>query len=218
MDVFLAKAGLDLQFQPFAHIADFDANLRQQKPAFQWVPEWYVARYGKSLGLKPFLVAVRNGKSTYRKILVCSTRNRQNPSELNGKTMAMTTMGPDRREILKKILFTPLKINARGLTLVEVPKDSDALLALMLGQVDFALVSENNLGVLNRLSAAVERNVVQLEKTNPISMPFLCYREDAVEGDELDRMKNLFLLPPSQSGSGDLMEMLQIDAWQIVSH
>ncbi|MEW6429219.1 MAG: PhnD/SsuA/transferrin family substrate-binding protein [Thermodesulfobacteriota bacterium] len=218
MDGLLSGAGLDLQFQPFNHFADFDTSLRQQKPAFQWVPEWYVAKYGEPLGLKRFLVAVRQGKSLYRKVLICSGRNRQNLQDLDGRTLAMTTLGPDGHIILRDILFTPLGLNDRGLTVVEVPKDSDALLALMLGQVDLALVGEDNLDVLRRLNGAVDRNVVQMERTLPLPMPVLCYRQDSVPEEELNRMKDLFLQSPSRSGGREFMEMLQIDAWQTIAH
>ena len=218
MDGFFAHTGITIQFQAFAHLADFDNNLRSQKPAFQWVPEWYVEVYGKTLGLKPFLVAVRSGQSTYRKVLVSNKKSELGKNDLAGRTLAMTAMGPDRKKILDRILFSPNNIRSDKLTIVEVPKDSDALLALILFQVDFALVSEDNLREMSHLSTAVEQNVVQLLKTNPIPMPYLCYLEGSVEPEEVLRMKELFIGSERKQERKSFKEALQIDAWQPVSH
>lgn len=218
MDSFFADTGIAVQFQPFAHLADFDSSIRTQKPAFQWVPEWYVEKYGEKLGLRPFLVTIHNGKSTYRKVLACNKRKRLDIADLSGRTLAMTSMGPDKEKILDRILFAPNNASSDRLSIVEVPKDSDALLALVLGQVDFALVSEDNLQELSRLSAAVKRNVVQLKKTKPISMPYMCYLEGAVNKEEVLKIKELFLRPDLKKSRMGVKEALQIDAWQPVSY
>ncbi len=65
MDDFFAKANPPITFQPFAHLVDFEEQLKVNTPAFLFIPGWYLKNYGSELNLRPLITPVRKGINTY---------------------------------------------------------------------------------------------------------------------------------------------------------
>ncbi|MCI5138131.1 MAG: hypothetical protein D3922_06875, partial [Candidatus Electrothrix sp. AR1] len=145
MGRFLVKKNLILNFQPFAKYHDFHREMQEGLPAFVFLPDWYYQQNKKSSKLKPLLQPVRKGLSTYRKVLLTSQDSTLTIQGLHNTILAMTTMGSEAPELLNRLMFNQFKIESNSLNIIATPKDSDALFALTVGQVNAALVSKNNL-------------------------------------------------------------------------
>lgn len=211
MDSFLEQTGFQLAFSPFAKLKDFDRLTREDLPEFVLLPKWYWEKNGEALQLVPLLIPSRKDSSTYQKVLLTIKDSEVEVTKLEKKTMAMTTMGPDGEELLNKILFSQLNSNSNQLNMVETPKDSDALFALVLGQVDLALVGKENIEQVRKINPKLIERVRPLAETTPISLPLLCCRKGSATPAQIETMKNL--LVASNGKSVKIMEMLQIDAW-----
>lgn len=217
MDTFLQNSEQPIHFQPFTHFVDFDHSLKENKPAFLFLPSWYIVKYGQTLNLKPLLKPLHNGYNFYKKILLTRTGNPITADNISHHSLAMTSMGPDSESILNTVLFQSLGKNSADINIVSVPKDSDALFALVLGQVDLALVTENNLEQLWKINPKLKEAVRPIIKTQPLPMPILCYLENSVSIASVEIFKKFFLSAAGDKTKNILMEMLQVDAWQIIT-
>jgi ABC-type phosphate/phosphonate transport system substrate-binding protein len=215
MDRFFKKNDLHLNFQAFAKYHDFHRKLAQNIPAFVFLPEWYFRKNKKSKGLKPLLQPVRNGKTTYRKVLLTSQKSILTLQELHNKTLAMTTMGQNEAELLGTLMFNKNKIQSKAINILATPKDSDALFALAVHQVDAALVSEDNLQKIGKINPHILKIVRSVAASQPIPLPILCAGNEGVSQENIKKLKKIFLGAKHSDDSAKFMEMLQIDAWHI---
>jgi len=210
METFLSRADFTANFQPFAHYVDFDQTVRAKRPPFLFLPAWYFRLYGEKLGLRPLLTPLCGGSSTYRKVLLVRKGATVNMAAISGRTLAMTTLGPDDERTLNAILFFALKADARNLSIVTVPKDADALFALALGHVDMALVGKQSMAVIGVLNPKILQAVQPLAESAPIPGPILCYAPDKVSAATAERLKRV--LQQADNGT-NVLEILQIDGW-----
>jgi hypothetical protein len=218
MDDFLSEANFPITFQPFTHLVDFEQQFKGMPPAFIFVPQWYINKYGAEMKLKPLLVPVHKGETSYRKILLETKDPHKDLAKSVSITLAMTSMGPDGDTMLKNILFPPHSVPVGKINPIIVPKDFDALFALALGQVDMALVVKNNLDQIASLNPNILRTVRPLGESKPIPMPVLCYVEGVATSEHIEEIKRLFLKGKAEKNRSTIMEMLQINEWQVITN
>ncbi|MFC1524740.1 PhnD/SsuA/transferrin family substrate-binding protein [Thermodesulfobacteriota bacterium] len=213
MDEFLSHSPLKISFQPFVHLVDLERKLDEKKPAFVFVPNWYLAGRGSQLGMKPLLLPARQGKQSYSKVLLVGKDSGIDLNRIENRSMAMTSMGIDVQPFLDTILFSRHGVQTENLNIVMVPKDSDALFALVLGQVDAALVTMENLEQLEALNPRLVSGVKKIAETDPISLPVLGYVEGGASVEDLRKFVDYFMQENNDAKKKPIMEMLKIDAW-----
>ena len=213
MERFLNKKNLVLIFQPFAKYHDFHREMQDGPPAFVFLPDWYYQQNKTKSELKPLLQPFRKGQATYRKVLLTTQDSTLTLQGLSNKILAMTTMGNKAPNLLNSLLFNQFKIKLNSLNIIATPKDSDALFALAVGQVNAALVSENNLQRIGKINPRILQIVRPLAKSQPIPLPVLCAGNGQVPDEKIMKLKKIFLEAKDSDDAADLMEMLQIDAW-----
>ena len=87
MDSFLSTSGFAFSFQPFARFHDFDREARSESSAFLFMPEWYLHQDGNDKRFKPFLIPVRQGMTTYRKVLLVAADSALTTEKLSDTTL-----------------------------------------------------------------------------------------------------------------------------------
>ncbi len=218
MDDLLTQVESPITFQPFAHLLDFENQLKKKRPAFLFVPEWYFKKYGARLNLRPFLVPIRKGATTYRKVLLGRARTDLTITKLANPTMAMTSMGPDGDAIVNMILGSSRGVASGKINPIIVSKDSDALFALALGQVDMALVVKENIDLIAQINPNILHSVRPLLESTPIPMPVLCFTESVAPAKAIQELKALFLSSKIKRERLIVMEMLQINEWKAIKN
>ncbi len=212
MDSLLASKGLHISFQPFAHSQDFNRKIREAKPAFCILPSWYLLQDDIRRQFTPILKPTRHGITTYRKVLLIANGYAKITTALAGKTMAVVGMGSRSFANLNRIIFLPNKLNASSLSIITTTKDIDALFALVLHQVDAALVSKNNIDYIRKINPRILKDIHILAESQPIPLPILCVAQGTVPTAVRKDIEKLFLAYSERSGN--LMDMLQIEGWQ----
>lgn len=218
MDRFLAQEGLPARFQPFAHKVDFDNKLKSSPPALIFLPEWYYRCHGKELGLIPLLTPLRHGRPDYTKLLLVRKSSSLKLADFSGRTVAMTTMGPDNGESVSRELFDRRNVDLLQNHIVNISKDADAFFAVSLGHVDAAVVGRDTLSAVDKLDTKLVEMLEPLIESNPIPMPLLCMVAGRLDPADIERVKKIFMAQNGRSPSPAIMEMLHIDGWQTVSH
>lgn len=216
LDQLFARAGYPINFQPFAHHIDFNKKTYEKKPAFLLVPVWYLKKHGSRLNLHPILKPVHNNSDHYQKTLMVTKSSGITNLDIQHRSLAMTTMGPNGEAILNQVLFSRYGIDANRMSIVTVPKDSDALFALTLGQVDMALVTKQNIDQLKKINPNIVKSLKAIDTSSPIPLPLLCYMRGRVTQQELQNFKRIFLNLGKQKSDLKAMEMLQIDEWKTI--
>lgn len=213
-DAFLSENNFSYSFQPFTHFADFYRLSSENHPSFILVPDWYYRQYGKAMGLRPLLVPVRHGNTSYKKILLISAVSSEAINDYDIIPFAMTTMGPDVPISVIKGLLADELVSIQQLNIINVPKDLDAILALVLGQVKMALVAQDNLQTISDTNPRIIKRVKKLDKTVTVPMPVICYEENQVDKEDVERFISAFMKMAKEHPRNKIMEMLQIDDWQ----
>lgn len=215
MDTFLLDEGFDFAFQPFTRLRDFDRQLKEARPSLIFLPVWYLKQDGNDKRFKPFMIPVHAGTTTYRKVLLVAADSSLTTANLADATMAMTPVGPAGMTMLNEVIFTANGLDGNKLNLITTAKDSDALFALALGQVKAALISEDNLKKVGAINPKILQTVKTLATSDPIPLPVLCYADGVIKTEDLDKLKKSLLAGKSDKNTSRIMELLDIDAWQL---
>lgn len=217
-DGYLMENGFAANFQPFTHFVDFYRLSCEAPPSFILVPEWYYRKFGKDLGLRPILVPERQGATSYKKILLVPKHPGKASGDQEILSFATTSMVQDGVvDAELEALLLKQQIDSQRLNVIEVPKDSDAILALVLGQVKIALVGEYNLRIISEINPKILSNVKQLQESITVPMPVLCYLENKVDESEVERLVEVFTKMSIEQPKNKIMEMLKIDNWKKIS-
>ena len=217
-DQYLLEKGFSANFQPFAHFVDFHRRNNERRPSFILVPDWYYRKYGKELGLRPILKPMRNGSTSYQKVILVPKSASAAPNDYEIISFALTSMlQEDVNEELKVLLANQL-IDKQQVNMITVPKDLDAILALVLGQVQMALVAEYNLQTIAEINPKILHNVKQLDDTITVPMPVLCYLENRVDDKQVVKLLEIFTGMSKEKPQNKILEMLKIDNWKKISY
>jgi hypothetical protein len=157
---------------------------------------------------------VRNGLTFYEKILLTSKTSVSEIKDYDTVPFAMTSMGPNGQTTSVKELVAGELISVQQLNIINVPKDLDAILALVLGQVKMALVAQDNLQIISSVNPRITQTIQRLDKSIRVSMPVLCYLEGRVKSDDIEKLVQTFRQMTAEKPRNRIMEMLQIDDWQ----
>ncbi|MDD5760119.1 MAG: PhnD/SsuA/transferrin family substrate-binding protein [Desulfobulbaceae bacterium] len=214
MDSYLSAEGLNVSFQPFTRFRDFDRQVKETHPAFLFLPEWYLKQDGNDKKFKPFMIPIHESASTYRKVLLVAAGSNLTTDKIDNTTIAMTPMGSAGMTMLEEVIFKQNGINSQTLNVITTAKDSDALFALTLGQVQAALISERNLKAIGEINPQILKTVKTIAVSQPIPLPVLCYAKEVVAAEDLDKFRKSLLEGRQNKDTAQLMEILDIDAWQ----
>jgi hypothetical protein len=214
IETFFDRSGYPVSFQAFSYQTDLDAKIKEQQPKFLFAPEWYIKKHGRQLKIKPFLVPVYKGRTTYRMVLLVAKSSRITLASVENLSLAMTPVGPDSGTFLNQVLFPNHYEKTRPFHPIIVPKSADALFALFLGHVDSALVVEEHLETFKKMLPRIVGGVRPLVLSKPVPMPMLCYSEELVAQTEIDKFKTVLLGEENKTIRSNLSELLRIDEWQ----
>jgi ABC-type phosphate/phosphonate transport system substrate-binding protein len=217
METFFNQSGYPVSFQAFTYQTDFDSEINEQQPKFLFAPEWYIKKHERKLKIKPFLVPVYKGATTYHKVLLVAASSPITLDSGENHSLAMTSVGPQSRVFLNQVLFQNHFEKMCLFSPVIVPKSTDALFALFLGHVDSALVVQEHLGNLEKMLPRIIGGVRPLVLSKPIPMPMLCYSEKLVTQEEVEKFKTVFLGEKNKTIRDKLSELLEVDGWQETS-
>lgn len=211
---FFNQHGVDASFQAFTQKGDFDRKVREERPALVLVPSWYFQQYGKALGLQPLLTSLENGRPNYTKVLLVRKSEPFTVQQLKGRTVAMTTMGPDTEGVLSNTFFRDQGVDFTAMNIIETPKDADALYALALGQVDAALVGRSTLETVGSANQNITAGIKEIAASAPVPMPLLCTLPGTMDAVRIAQLKQKFQDGGKDGSLPGYMKMLNINGWQ----
>jgi hypothetical protein len=214
VDQFFQSSNFEIRFQAFSQQADFERLITERRPALVLVPAWYYAQHGKTLALTPLLTPLNNGQPSYSKVLLVRSTTLIKTIDIAGKTVASTTMGPKTSEQLGHFFSNGQPVDFSTSHLITTPKDADALFALVLGQVDLAVVGKETIREVGGNNQKILAAVKEIIPSKPMPMPLLCITGTTMKQDEIERLRRTLVEGGNRSPRPSFMTMLQFDGWQ----
>ncbi len=142
-DEYFASHSAPTRFQPVADRDTFTGLFGKQPNSLYIMASWQYAQLaGSDQRAQPILIGEKNGKRTYQKLLI----SKQADLNWSAPLTVATSIAPDvSRRLLQGMLPDANLSNLTHVSLLEVPKDVDALMAVRFGLAPAALTTDYNL-------------------------------------------------------------------------
>jgi putative tryptophan/tyrosine transport system substrate-binding protein len=202
---FLNQIDPKLRLQPVRGAAAFEKLAKAGEADFAILPESYVRRKQRSGMLTPVLVPSAKGSVHYKKALFAQQDGGRYAS------IAAAVPGKAGGDVLKSL--ESIGVDVTGVTIIPVSKDIDALLALVFGQVDAALVVPESLEVIKPIHPGAEESLHKVRETKPILRSPLCALTANVDPAYQERVVAAVRKMSANSAGVRAMRTLGFDAW-----
>lgn len=209
-DQYLQEKG-HFQFQPVDNRRTFETLIKSNKSAIFVISDWHYKQVkALSLPVAPVLRGTKNGSDTYRKFLVVRNAN----ATLDRMTIATSGTPLFSRSILADIYpnHTPQQLAKPSLLLV--PKDIDALMAVGFGLADAAIASELSLETLSTLYKNQHQQLHIVGNSQPLKRLLVIQHEfeSPIKTDAIAALHNM-----NKSSKGlQALNTLGLNGWQSI--
>ncbi|VAX25214.1 hypothetical protein MNBD_NITROSPINAE04-628 [hydrothermal vent metagenome] len=212
MDNYLLKFG-KYQFQPFGDRATFEKHALAKGGGVYLVSSWHYKMLKEKMALKPLLVGVYKSKSIQRAVLTSKPVIRDLKS-LKGRTLAAAGEEKLAKNILRSMLGGDKKDIIDTITLLTVPKDIDALMAVGFGMAECALTSERSLSKLKSLNPKQYKALNKLAKGGEELLPIVAALESQANSEATKKLVRIIEDMPKSSDGSRKLKMLGLDGWK----
>ncbi len=213
-DRYLSDYGL-FKFQPFSDRKTFEKFIAGKNDGVFLLSSWHYQHLAKKLPIESVLVGVSKGKSMHRKILSTKEQYITNIDSLEGEVVASSGSEDYTKNILVQMLGEGKKDIADSLKILTVPKDIDALMAVVFGMANLALTTEQGLTKLMSINLKQYRKLKHLVASKEILLPIIA------KPKQPDERVNLLLTVIEEMGTSlegrKKLKMLGIDGWKRLS-
>jgi len=212
LDNYLSKFG-EYQFQPFGDRATFEKHALAKGDGVYLISSWHYKMLKEKTALEPLLVGVYKSKSIQRAVLT-SKPVISGLGLLKGRTLASAGEEELTKNILRSMLGDDRKNIIGTITLLTVPKDIDALMAVGFGMAECALTSERSLAKLKSLNPKQYKALNKLAKSGKELLPIVAAPESQANSEVTKKLVRIIEdMPKSPDGSKKL-KMLGLDGWK----
>jgi hypothetical protein len=213
LDAYLSTQG-DIQFQPVDNAEVFEQLVVNERSALFMMSSWQFEQLTDRVSLSPVLRGVKEGRDTYRKLLVRVGLG-QSALVLSGLTVATSGSEGYSRSILQSMFpYEPAEVLA-SVNILVVPKDIDALMSVGFGLADAAMATELSLEKLSTLYRKQHQNLEIVGQSQPLKRLLVVSPQNQTL--RLSRaLRAIALMPESEKGRTGL-SMLGLDGWQRIS-
>jgi hypothetical protein len=222
-DNYLLNYG-SFKFQPFSDRKTFEKFIAGKNDGVFLLSSWHYQNLVRKLPIESVLVGVLEGKSMHRKILsmkeryitsIDSLEDIINIDSLEGKVVASSGSEDYTRNILVQMLGEGKKDIVDSLKILTVPKDIDALMAVVFEMANLALTTEQGLTKLMTINLKQYRKLIPLVTSKEVLLPIIATPKQP------DERVNLLLTVIEEMGTSlegrKKLKILGIDGWKRLS-
>ncbi len=207
---FMEAEGLPAQVTVFANSIDFERAVARAKPDYAIVASYYYAAAAKEMQWRALLSGHRNSEESFRKVFMVD-QSVSRAADLKNKAIATTSFGAATFSFVNLQFLQPLGLNASQVRLITVSKDIDGLMALAVGQVKGAIVTQDSIDKLRSINAAAFESMKELRKLPAIQYPKVVQFSQA---KDVPKMRQAFRRIAVNSEGADFLRYLGITGFQ----
>jgi ABC-type phosphate/phosphonate transport system substrate-binding protein len=201
---FLQAIDPEMKLQPVRSIGAYESLQKKGQVAFAILPSSYVRTQLKRGSIVPLLIPSKGNSVDYQKVLFAKSK------DTKPKTLAVTSGGASTKELTAALKSAGIPVD--GVTVIPVSKDVDALLALVFGQVDAAVVKLESLEVVKTIQPQAAATLQRLQETRPITRPPFVAMSGVSAEDQAKVVAAMKAMNKNASGAR-AMRSLGVDAW-----
>ncbi len=209
-DLYLSQFGA-FQFQPFEQKKAFEKMLQSVPYGIFLLSSWQYKTLISQKNLTPVLIAVVDGKSVQKKVLII--KSLQPTFEmLKGKTVATSGDEAYSRNLLQE-MFPQQPVSALStIKLIFVPTDINALISLHYGMARAALSSESSFKKLQRINPKLSKQLSILGKSQQKLRTLVVVKQKGLALQE--KIINVLLNMGKTKQGKEKLRLLGIDEWR----
>jgi len=207
---FLDKQSPGWTFQAVRQRSVFEDLVKQPGKRLAIVSSEYL-RSGGTGKLTPLLVPAVGDDYYYRKLLVDNGTG--DKKALADKSIAVTNVNGAASPQARALVAELGSLGATNASLVNVPKDVDALMALYFGQVDAALVTPSSIDVLKRVNPVAAGALRVLFEFGKLLRPPLCAPMKSMPPAQVDAMTKIMKSMSEDTNGKEVMRRMGFDNW-----
>ena len=194
-------------FQPFNSREVFDRFVEGRTNCVVVLSSWHFRRLREQVHLDPVMIGLLRQKATQKRVL-CASRNAGGLQALKGERIAAAGTTEFARSVLERMVDGEQAESLAKASLVTVPKDIDALMAVSFRMARAALTAEESLAKFAAINPRQHAQLQVLATSEEIPMPVV-----ATPGNsEVARKLVDVLQRMSEGGEGQrLLRMLGFD-------
>ncbi len=213
-DNYLSKH-TNYRLQPFKDRAVFQALNADKTDPVMLISSWQYGRLSAALRkrIEPALIAVKNGEIRARKILAAK-RSYTSLANLHGAVIASAADAEYTHELLKYLFRNQPDSLLNSITVLSVPKEIDALMAVAYGVADGAIVYEDTQQKLAQISPNQSALLHVLARTRRILLPLLFLPKKM--NQEEAQLIDVFLHMPNTEEGRQKLKLIGFDGWRVV--
>jgi len=182
-DSFFDRGGGALTLQPFNDRKIFEDIFAKEREGIFILSRWHFGALQKKYPLRAALVGVANGSTTQRTLLT-ARNSLTNMAQLEGMKVASAGSPAYSRSALTRIMGANRKKLIDSITIMPVPKDIDALMAVGFGMATAALTTESSLAKLEKINAKQYGMLTQLGEGAPSLLPIVGVYQNSGAGTQ----------------------------------
>ena len=215
-DKYLSEYG-EYRFQPFNKRKIFENSVGKiDSSTLVIASSWHFRTLNKKSSMIPLLIAIRDGKFTFKKILL-ARKPISTIEDIAGKTVASSSskkytlsllremFGEDKSELLSKI------------KILIVPKDIDALMSVSFGVAQAAITTETSLKQIEQVNPNLKKKLTRLLTSGEILMPIVSCRNKASGNEIIDELTEILVKMNTTESGRKKLAALSMDGWRSIS-
>lgn len=189
------KLNINIRAYYFKKQKDLERFLSEKKVEFGVLSQMFLVENADKYNLVPFACPIRNGKKTYRKVIVVRKDKPFNDLEdLRGKILAATALGEENIAFYNKVVFRgEIEVSKHFSQIMTVDSVHSAILAVLYGQADAAAVALTSFNIAQELNPQAQKNLKSIYTSEETPISPMSYFKDNVDPELLPRLKKILL-------------------------
>lgn len=215
-DKYLSKFG-SFHFQPFDDRKIFEKTFRKTNyPIVMVMSSWHFQSLTKESPLHPILIASRNGKQFFNKIL-SAKKPINSIKDLSGKVLATAGSVEHSRNLLREMFGKDKMDIISTIKILIVPKDIDALLAVSYNVANAALTTADSLKLIEKINPRLKKEMTALVTSADILRPVAVIKKTDMMLESLEEIVQIMKEMKTNENGRESLSTLSIDGWSDIS-
>jgi hypothetical protein len=211
-DKYLSAYG-NYKFQPFNKRKIFEDSIEKiDSPKLLILSSWHYRSLNKKISLIPTLIAVRNGKFTFKKTLL-GRKPISTIDDLAEKTVASSGSRENTLDQLREMLGKDNAELLSNIRILNVPKDIDALMSVAFGVAHAAITTEASLKQIEEINPKLKEKLTVLLTSGEILMPIVSVATQESKKENVDELINVLIKMNSTKSGRAKLAALSMDGW-----
>ncbi len=211
-DEYLSFYG-NYKFQPFNKKKIFEKTAEKIDASSLFIlSSWHFSSLTKKIPLNPLLIAQREGKFTFKKVLL-ARKPFSKLDDLANKTIASSGTKEYTLSLLNEMVDKDKDVILAGIRILSVPKDIDALMSVGFGVAQAAIATEASLKQIEQINPKLKEKLTNLLTSNEILLPIVSSKSRGADKESINKLITILKAMSISNIGKENLATLSIDKW-----